>query len=59
VIVAVTVMRMMQMAVDEVIYVVTVGHRFVAATWTVHMRTVMPGAVVVGRTISTVGRINL
>jgi hypothetical protein len=49
VVVAVVAVRMMQVTVDQVVDVVAVRHRLVAATWTVAMVRVMAGAAMVGR----------
>jgi hypothetical protein len=49
VIVAMAVMRVVQMAVDEVINMVAVRHALVTAAWAVHVATVMPFARVIGR----------
>lgn len=48
-IVAVIAVRVMQMAADQIIDVVAVGHRFVAAAGTVAMAFLVLAAIVIGR----------
>jgi hypothetical protein len=56
VIIAVAIMRVMQVAFDQIIGVVAVRHRFVAAAGTVHMAGHMAGAAMIGRAIFRIGR---
>jgi hypothetical protein len=51
--------RMMQVAVDQVVDMVAVRHRFVPASWSVDMPRLMPAAVVSGRTLVRIIRADL
>lgn len=48
-------MRMMQMAVMEVIHMIAVAHRRVPAAWAVHMRMVFVLGVVAGHPVPPIG----
>lgn len=49
-VIAMVTVRVMQMAVHQIIHVVTVGHGFMAASGTVNVARLMPGALVRRRT---------
>ena len=48
-VVAMVAVRMMQVAVDEIVDVVAVRHRLVPATWPMLMTRLVPGAAMLGR----------
>ena len=53
-IIAVTIVRMMQMSIDQIVYVITVGHRLMPTTRAVNMTGVVGPALMVRRTIGWV-----
>jgi hypothetical protein len=59
VIVAVTIMGMMQMAIDQVVYMITVGHRFVSAVVAVLMCSTVACTVVTARAIRGIRCVDL
>jgi hypothetical protein len=59
VVVAVAAVRVVQVAVDEVVRVIAVRHRFVAAAWSVLMILGMPAATVGRRASGGIGGVHL
>lgn len=58
-VIAVIAVGMVQVAVDEVVDMIAVGHRFVAATGAMHMIGIVAGAGMIGGAVGGVGRAHL